>query len=90
MSDTTTVYEGRTSNGPCKVYITPDRTFKHNVSVAILYIASSIGSFANEDDFFKHFNLEQTLKGTNEEALSWATQWLTETFGSNPDLRLVG
>lgn len=65
---------------PSFVYVSPSEGYEGMFAVGILYATSSTGTFQSASGIVKTFDLKQHLVHTEEEAKTWAADWLFEKF----------
>ena len=65
---------------PSFVYVSPSEGYEGMFAVGILYAASSAGTFQSASGIVKTFDLKQHLVGTEDEAKTWAANWLSDKF----------
>lgn len=86
MAENTVIYEGQAQTGPFRVFITPNSTNAGYMSVALLYAASSTGSFSSDQGLLKNYELKQGLTQSENEAIDLVSTWLKEIFDCIPEL----
>lgn len=71
-------FEGKTNISPCYVYISPSENYSGHFNVGILYVKSSSNISGSTPGRSHEFDLKQNLVKSEQEAIEWATIWLTE------------
>lgn len=71
-------FEGQTNISPCYVYISSSESYSGHFNVGILYVKSSSNISGPTPGKSHAFDLKQNLLKSEQEAIEWATIWLTE------------
>lgn len=79
-------FSSPTKLSPSYVYVSPSEAYPGRFSAGILYPISVFGEFQSPAGLTKVFDLEQHLVGSEEQALQWARQWLSERSATNASL----
>lgn len=74
-------FSSATFLSPSIVYISPSQSHPNHFSVGILHQVSSTGTFDSATGIIKNFDFKQNLTGTEQDALDWATTWLSQKSG---------
>ncbi|MDX8128468.1 hypothetical protein QLH52_14335 [Methylomonas sp. OY6] len=74
-------FSSATSLSPSIVYISPSEGYTEHFSVGILYQVNLTGTFDSASGIIKNFDFKQNLTSSEQEALDWATTWLTQKSG---------
>jgi hypothetical protein len=74
-------FSAPTNLSPSVVYLSPSDAYPGMFSVAVLHPIGTSGSLDSPEGICKVFDLHQGLLSTEQEALSWAIQWLNEKSG---------
>jgi hypothetical protein len=64
---------------PSLVFVSPSPHMKDMYAVGILYVTKTIPSSFNPYSIQKHFDFEQSIFPTEQQAIDWAKNWL-ETY----------
>jgi len=82
-------FSAATSLSPSIVYISPSEGYQGHFSVGILHQIGTSGTFQSAAGIAKTFDLKQNLTSSEEDALNWATDWLTQKSGCGASLSEV-
>lgn len=73
-------FNSETPISPSFVYVSASEGYEGMFAVGILYVASSTATFQSASGIVKTFDLKQHMVRTEQEAKTWAANWLSEKF----------
>ncbi|WP_333879016.1 hypothetical protein [Methylobacter sp.] len=82
-------FSSTTALSPSIVYVSPSEGYSGHFAVGILHPINSSGTFQSSAGIAKTFDLKQNLTSSEEEAINWATNWLSQKSGCSASLREV-
>lgn len=82
-------FSSQTHLSPSTVYVSPSEGYQGKFSVGILHPTKRSGVFQSASGIAKTYDLKQNLLDSEDEATSWATNWLSNESGTNASLTEV-
>lgn len=74
---------------PCYVYVGPSKGCSGYQAVVILYVSSRTGKFDSPEGIAMSFDVENNLFKSEQEAISWAQDWIIKKSRTTITLREV-
>ncbi|WP_429099189.1 hypothetical protein [Aeromonas veronii] len=82
-------FSGNQSISPSRVFVSPCTNNAPGYIAGILYPKRKAGTFATFNEVSLEFDLEQKNFNSEQDAIEWAKNWLTQKAGCDVTLRQI-